>query len=82
MAETPDGLEPILGIPYAHQVVVHRRLFAVCPRCSRQIELPGRKDFESASTDAYATHYFAEHAAADGLVQRDGRWFGPRAAKS
>jgi hypothetical protein len=78
---TSDDLEPILGIPYAYQAIVGRKTFAVCPRCAEQIELVKRKDFESASSDAYATHYLAAHAAADGLVQRDGRWFRPRGVK-
>jgi hypothetical protein len=73
--------EPIIGIPYARQVVVGNRVFAICPRCAARVELIERKDFESASADAYARHYFAEHAVADGLVKRGDRWFGPRAAK-
>ena len=78
---TSDKLEPILGIPYARQEIIGRQIFAVCPRCASQIELSRSKDFESASSDAYAAHYFAEHAAADGLIQRDGRWFRHRAAR-
>jgi hypothetical protein len=70
-----NELEPILGVPYAHQEIVGRRVFAICPRCAARIELTGRKDFESAAVDPYVTHYFAEHASADGLVKYGDRWY-------
>lgn len=50
-----------MGIPYAKQEVVGRRVYAICPTCGAKIELKVRKDAESRSGAEYAAHHKANH---------------------
>lgn len=71
----PDGYVPAFGVPYAYSRIVGRREYKECPRCGLMIEAKARKDFESHSGIEYARHYEAEHAAADGRILVDGKWY-------
>jgi hypothetical protein len=48
------------GIPYARVADDGRSV--TCPVCGARVELRGRKDADSMSSDAYARHYAGRHA--------------------
>jgi hypothetical protein len=59
-----------IGIPYANQIDRDGKVFAVCPVCKDEIELTGRKDFESPSIEAYQRHYRGVHEPIDIIANR------------
>lgn len=61
-ARTTPTRRPPIGIPYAQQKVVGRRVFVICPVCGVSVELKTRKDEDSMLTTEYALHY-QEHLA-------------------
>lgn len=75
----PERLRPFTAssLPYAPLHLEGRRVWLVCPRCRLEIDLVEAKDENSFSFIEHQTHYLAEHAAADGLIERDGAWFHP-----
>lgn len=57
---TSPGRPPI-GISYAQQKVVGRRVFVICPVCGASVELKTRKDEDSMLNTEYAAHYRENH---------------------